>query len=645
MKTLHSILLSLIIFSPIYAKEYILHSIDKNIAIRIKINDAITINAEYKGSKAIKLLTPDILIKDVINEYKFRDVIFLSNSNNDTAYFYKKKYVRNIYNGMNITFNNGKEFELRVYNEGFAYRFKSNIKDTIYVLNERMVMQPKDSSMFYVPYMVPRSGPDYMSSFESIYDKCYFNQIDTNKLIILPLLYKTKDNIKVLFTESDLFDYAGLFLKSDQKGNLNAIQAPYPKELEQDNWSLKVTSRKDFIARTYGERNYPWRVFVITDDDKELLNNDMVFKLARKCEIDDLSWIKPGKAVWDWWHNNSLYGVNFKSGLNTLTYKHYIDFASEYGIEYINIDEGWYYKDNMLVLNDSINLKELIEYAESRNVKIFLWCKWFNLAQDIDNIMKHFSSMGIAGFKIDFIKRNDQLVVNFMEKTLITAAKYKMLINFHGVFAPTGLQRTYPNEISREGVVGAEYWKFADNKLFPNYDVTMPFIRMVAGHLDCTPGGLRNLQPEEFHYSFNFPSTIGTRCHELAKYIVFESPLQMISDIPKAYRDDKNTINFISAVPTTWDETLVIEAELGEYLIIARKKDSKWYIGGICADSSVTFEIPEYILNSINKLTVYSDGKNSDRIAIDYNHTHFDKKNIPDKFTMNRNGGIAIICE
>lgn len=417
--------------------------------------------------------------------------------------------------------------------------------------------------------------------------------------------------------------YFSYFAKAGYAGNsLKGLYAPFVLAEEQGGFNhlnTMATKRAEYIAKVNGTRNFPWRAVVIIDNDASLANNDMVQKLASPSRLADASWIKPGKVAWDWWNDWNISHVDFRAGINTPTYKYYIDFASANKIEYIILDEGWSNALDLMNLSPKINLKEIIEYGKQKNVGIILWASWYAVNQKMEEAFSKYAAMGVKGFKIDFMDRDDQKMVSSLYSIAKKAAEYKLLLDFHGMYKPTGMQRTYPNVVNFEGVKGMENNKWTPNDDVPHYDVTIPFIRMMAGPMDYTPGAMRNATKSYFSPNNSLPMSQGTRCHELAKYIIFEAPLQMLSDNPTAYMKEQESTDFIAKIPTTFNETVALKGKVGEYVAIARKKNNTWYVGAMSNWNERDLEINFSFLGAGNyEAEIFKDGINADRDATDY---------------------------
>ncbi|GFR77259.1 alpha-glucosidase [Elysia marginata] len=461
----------------------------------------------------------------------------------------------------------------------------------------------------------------------SHYERSYLlKSIDSLKrgsFASLPVFFREKNNVGILFSEADVYDYPHMFLQA--KGD-KTLTAMFPKEVaetkpQEGNFAdrnVVITKEHPYISKTKGERTLPWRFFVISNDDATFVEQDMVLCLSRPSKLSDTSWIRPGKVAWDWWNANNIYGVGFISGLNTATYRYYIDFANDNKIEYVILDEGWTKStEDILHFNPNIAVRELINYAKKKDVGIILWCLWRPLDENMEEILDTYASWGIAGIKVDFMQRADRYMVSSYERIAKQCAKRHLLVDFHGAFKPAGLRKAYPNIMSYEGVKGNEHNKWSHD-INPQHNLRIPFIRMGVGPMDYTPGAMHNSQAKNHRIRFDRPMTIGTRAHQVAMYIVYESGLQMLCDSPSNYKKEQETTNFISQIPTIWDTTKVLESKVGEYLTVARKHGNKWYIG------SMTYKKREVIIDfsflpaGSYEAIIFKDGINADKYAEDY---------------------------
>ena len=544
--------------------------------------------------------------------------------------FYKKSSVRDHYNELELTMRGDYGLVVRLYDDGLAYRFTTRKKDGILVENEQVAYTFPADYTAYAPYVGHKRLLDFegqfRNSFENTYTRLPLTQLDPRKLIFLPVLVELPGGRKMVITEADLQGYPGLFLNNSTEAPvLKGVFAPYPKKEEQgghNQLQMLVTEREPYIAATEGTRSFPWRVMAVSKDDSQLLDNDLVYRLAPASKIADTSWIKPGKVAWEWWNAWNLYDVDFKAGINNETYKYYIWFASQHGIEYVILDEGWAVNKqaDLMQVVPEIDLEELVEYGRERNVGIILWAGYHAFDRDMEKVVKHYSNMGVKGFKVDFMDRDDQEIVDFLYRGAETCAKYKMMVDYHGICKPTGLQRTYPNVINYEGVHGLENMKWvASTYDMPLYDVTIPFVRMVAGPMDYTQGAMRNAIRKNYAPIYTEPMSQGTRCHQLATYVIFESPLNMLCDNPSNYNREPECTEFIANIPTVWEKTVALDGKVGEFVAIARLHGNDWYVGALTNWDAREVELDLSFLGDGNyKLELFKDGINADRAACDY---------------------------
>ncbi len=607
-------------------KEYKLSSPDKDIEVKVHVNRSknhIYYSAFHKGKKWLApspiAMTIHINNKNKVLGAKPKIVNVKKKTVNNTlkpVVRQKSKEIVERYNELAIAFKGNYSLIFRAYDEGIAYRFKTAFKKNIKIMSEEVAFNFSDDNTVYFP-----EEESFFSHNERYYIKQPLSHVPPGKMCSLPTLIET-DGIKVAITEADLDDYPGLWLKGGNNTSLFGKFPGYPLEekLERDR-KLKVTRYADFIAKTKGTRLFPWRVLAVAETDGELITNQLTYLLAAPLQLKDVSWIKPGKVAWDWYNYNNIYGVDFEAGLNTETYKYYIDFASRFGLEYIILDEGWYKLGDLLDVNPDIDIPELMAYAKKKNVGIILWVIWKTLDDQLHEALNQFEKWGVKGIKVDFMQRDDQWMVNYYRKIAKEAAKRHMLVDFHGSYKPAGLRRAYPNVITREGVRGLEQTKWSD-KLTPEHNVTIPFIRMLAGPMDYTPGAMVNAQKENFRPVFKRPMSMGTRCHQLAMYVVYESPLQMLADNPSNYLAEEECMEFLSKVPTVWDKTVVLAAKVADYIVTARKRKNEWYVGAMTDGSAREFSINLSFLEPGNyTVEIYKDGPNAHRYGSDYKKT------------------------
>lgn len=558
---------------------------------------------------------------------------------------HKNSMILSHYNELTLAFKGNFDLIFRAYNDGLAYRFIDHAKKSKDVLFEEMAINfPKGTKSYF-----PQEESMY-SHNERIYIHKPLNEFKTGDFCSLPVLFESGD-AKVLITEAALLDYPGMFLQFEEKESLAAIHPKYvlkavANENNAPDRNQILEEEAPYIAKIPGARAYPWRVFMVANDDRTFIESDLLTELSEPTKIEDVSWIKPGKVAWDWYNANNIYNVDFKAGLNTETYKYYIDFASENGIEYVILDEGWT-KSTTEILESSpeIDLEELISYGKTKNVGIILWVLWKPLAENRDEILSLYSSWGAKGIKVDFMQRSDQTMVKSYEEIAETAAKYKLLVDYHGAFKPAGIEKIWPNLINYEGVKGNENNKWSRD-ISPEHNLTIPFIRMAAGPMDFTPGAMANAHAKNYAISFDRPMGMGTRCHQLAMYVVFEAPLQMLCESPSRYKKEKESVDLITRIPTIWDETKVLEASISDYVIIARRKDQAWYIGAMTDDTARDFEIHlDFLSPGKHQMEFFKDGMNAEMHAEDYKREiiEVDQNSIIPVSMVSEGGWVAII--
>ncbi len=531
--------------------------------------------------------------------------------------FYKKSQVEDHYNQLTLTFKGDYSLIFRVYNDGAAYRFATTKKGEITILNEEANFNFKNDDKVTLPFVNDYRNKDkFNTSFEAHYDNFSLSAIKKDTLAFLPLLVDLGEPLKAVILEADLQDYPGMYLTPGEGRNLHGVFANYPSEEQLKGINYVVKSRENYIAKTSGTRKFPWRVIVISTADKQLADNDMMQRLGEPSKVADPSWIKPGKVAWDWWNDWNLTHVDFEAGINVPTYKYYIDFAAANKLEYIIIDEGW--SDDNELNKLKLDVKQVVDYGKQKNVGVILWSTWYGITRDADGLFTKFADMGVKGFKIDFIDRDDQKMIKSLYELAGKAAEHHLLVDYHGMYKPSGLLRTYPNVINCEGVKGLENMKWGtDNQ--PGYDVSIPFIRMMAGPMDYTPGGMRNASKSAFRAVNSNPMTQGTRSHQLAMYTVFEAPLQMLADNPTIYQREQESTDFISAIPTTFDATVSLDGKVGSYVSIARRKGTTWYAGAMTNWDARDLTVDLSFLGDGNyKATIFADGINAGRDATDY---------------------------
>lgn len=529
--------------------------------------------------------------------------------------------------------------EIRAYDDGVAYRFVSYVEGEYTIVDELSEFAFDGDDRAWVPYVNhrPNATADYATqyetSFENIYSTTTISQINPRRLMFAPILLEHND-LKLWISEANLEDYPGMFLSNgNADGVVDSEFAPVPHEVVQGGHNMLqgiVKSRKPYIAECEGERSFPWRIVAIGNDECDIVNSRLVWQLADESRISDSSWIKPGKVAWEWWNDWRLEGVDFEAGINNATYKYYIDFASRYGIEYVILDEGWSVlgEADLMKVVPEIDIAELVAYGEERGVGIILWAGYWALQSDIEGICRHYAQMGVKGFKVDFLDRDDQEMVRFVYDVARIAAKYELLVDYHGIYKPTGLERTYPNAINFEGVHGLETmkWLGAEHDQI-TYDVTLPYIRGVAGPVDYTPGAMRNAAKGHYQPNYSYPMSQGTRCHQLAMYVIYNQPLAMLADSPTAYEQDEAFTSFLAQMPTTWEHREASEGVIGEYVAMeAVAHDGTIYYAALNGHTprSVEVRLPEG--ERVRHIEIWSDGANAEVDGTDYEHKVLDSE-------------------
>ena len=550
--------------AAMFAENYTVKSPDERILVNVETGATTTYSVTFNGKT---ILNPSPLSMTFDNgvvigrNMKVKDVQHRTEDQMLTPVVRQKSdKIRDHYNEMVLSADQYKLY-FRVYNDGLAYRFHTDFADSLKVISEEVdYCFPEDYNTLF-----PEERT-ILSAQQPLFKPMKLSEIGTDRFCSTPVLIKVDDQARIFISESDLESYPGMFLKKQGKYELAGKFAAYSLEEEKtDDRQIFPTKRADYIARVSGTRNYPWRAMIVAENDANLVTNQLIYKLAPESQ-GDFSWVKPGKIAWDWYNALILTGVDFKCGVNNDTYKYYIDFASKYGIEYVVLDDGWSEAWDVTKAVPEINMEELVAYGKKKNVDLILWVSWAPFREKLDEAFDLFSKWGIKGIKMDFMNRDDQAMVDFYYTVARKAAEHKMLVDFHGAYKPTGWLRTFPNVLSSEGVAGLENHKWG-SFVTPEHNVTLPFTRMVAGPMDYTPGAMINFHEKDHKVWFNLPASVGTRCHQLGMYVVYESPLQMLADSPSNYYREEKCMDFLSQVPVVWDETRVLKASVGEYIV------------------------------------------------------------------------------
>ena len=569
---------------------------------------------------------------------------------------YRSAEVRDRYNGLILRMKDDWSVEFRVYDDGVAYRFASSAKAPFRIASEQVEYRFPADFEATVPYVARGREGDFedqfFNSFENTYATAPLSALNSGRLMFLPLAVDAGDGVKVCITETDLNGYPGLYLTNAgaAENGLRGIFASCPEKLEQgghNNLQMLVRKRKEHIAEVDAPRTFPWRVAIV-GSDADLAASDLSWLLAAPSKIADTSWIRPGKVAWDWWNDWNLAGVDFRAGVNTETYKYYIDFAAAKGIEYVILDEGWAVngKADLMQVVPEIDLKEIVAYGALKNVGIILWAGYWAFDRDMERVCEHYAEMGVKGFKVDFMDRDDQRMTAFNHRAAETAARYGLVLDLHGTHKPAGLNRTWPNVLNFEGVHGLEQMKWSPESVDQmKYDATIPFVRQAAGPMDYTQGAMRNASRGNYRPVNTEPMSQGTRCHQLALYVVLDSPLNMLCDSPTNYLCEPECTEFIAAIPTVWDETRILGGRMGEYIVTARRSGDTWYVGGITdwTARDVDVDLAPLGIEGAVEATLFRDGANADRKGSDYKRETI-RTNLsePLKVHLAPGGGFAV---
>lgn len=641
-----SILVLMVIFTAQAANNQLkVSSPDGRVVANLRLTDKVYYNLEVDGQQ-VMWFSP-ISMQTLESGWLGKSPVLLKSSTRTVneeitpVYGIKNRIVDN-YNELTLEFRGGYSLILRSYNDGIAYRWKTMLKGDLTVQAEEVEYRFLEDYKVYAHVV-----GDFETSYEKLYTRMRISEMKEEEFSSLPFMVDN-GKLKLLITESDLYSYPGMYITRPGNNNrfyLNGLFPAYPKSVKMGGWcqfNLRVTERENYLAKTTGMREFPWRVIMVAREDKELLANTMVYRLARPAAFD-ASWVKPGKVSWEWWNAWNLKGVDFETGVNNKTYEYYIDFAARNGLEYVIMDEGWSDQFDVLLPSPHVDMEHLTKYAKEKGVKLILWAVWHTIDRQMAEAFQLFEKWGIAGVKVDFIDRDDQVAVEFYERLAREAAKHKLLVDYHGCSKPTGLERTYPNIINYEAVRGNEYNKFDKNET-PQHNVDIVFTRMAVGPIDYTPGAMRNSIEGDFITSNLNPMSYGTRCHQMGMFVVYYAPLQMLCDAPTAYEAYPDILSFLSKVPVSWDETVPISGKMGEYVVVARRKDQDWFIGGLTNwdERDVEIDLSRFASGKFDA-EIVQDGINANRIAEDY---QIIKRSVSAtdkiKITMKKGGGFAI---
>lgn len=650
----------------LYGKDYTVSSPDGNLNLTISTGKTTTWDLDVRGQRvtagsrmAMKLQDGRVLGDNV----KVRKARKDGAAESIASPLYRQSSFDTEYNRLVLEIKGDYSIEARAYNDGVAYRFVTDFKKPFTVKDEEVEYAFARDYNMYVPFVEMRRDR-YESSFESTYTQLRISEKSgemgtsgtytprADNLVFTPVYVSLGKAGRLLIMESDVEDYPGLYLVRTQNG-FKSDFPPLPKTYAPTGRGVqRQTSVYDYIAACEGKRSFPWRVLAYGSEDKDLPSNNMVYQLASPNRIGDVSWITPGLSSWDWWNAFRFYGVDFEGGINTESYKYDVDFAARYGLQYIVLDEGWYNTRTLDVMNPipEVDLPEICRYAASKDIKVILWISSGLIDGKLEEICRHYSRMGVAGFKVDFFDAQDQATVAQAYRIAETAAKYRLILDYHGFYKPTGLSRTYPNVVNYEGVFGLEQLKWMEDLScdMPRNDVIIPFVRQAAGPLDYTQGALRNAPKRDFRAVYDRPMSQGTRAHQVALYVVFDSPVAMLCDSPSDYLREPETTGFIASIPTVFDKSEVLQGEIGEYIVYAREKDGRWYVGGITnwTPRELTLNLDFLPGGRSYTARVFADGVNASIVGTDFK---LDTRTVTaaDRmdFKLAPGGGFAVIFE
>ena len=624
-----------------------LYSPDKKIKVQVAFDSTLTYQIFYDNSPVVTRSTIDMVFT---NGQKLSNAKKITKSSTRSVNEIitspvpeKRKHIPDVYNEMKLLLPPSFSVTFRAYNDGVAYRISTTIKDSITVQNEVAKFSFPPSKLLYSEVQGGRADR-FHTSFEENYDQKPIDSLTPKNLLFNPAV--VLGSPKVAIAESDVEDYPGMFLSGTGSNTLSATFAGYPKTLKPvmaEYSQIVVAERENFIARTKGARNFPWRVLMIAGHDKDLPSNDLVYRLAAPSTLTDHSWIKPVQSTDEWIITENLFNVDFKTGINTATYKYYIDFAARFGIESVMMDAGWSDNNDLFKINPNINMDTILAHAKSKGVGINMWTLAMTLDKQLEPALERFNKWGVNFIMTDFFDRDDQITMNLIKRIAEACGRHKIMIMFHGAPKPSGFNRTYPHAITREAVLGSEFNMWSA-RATPRHNVTLPFTRMLSGPMDYEPGLLTNGTAKSFRPNDENVMSFGTRTNQLAMYVVYESPVQFFSGNPSQGILEPKFMELLGSIPTIWDTTIVIDAKVAEFIITARSKDGNWYVGAMTDSVKRNFTVPLSFLEQGNyTATICEDGINADRYAADYKIT---TKTVSSKdslkFTMQPGGGYMV---
>lgn len=603
----------------VYAQQYTLNSPDKKLLVEIENNQQGISLKMTKGTDQVLSLSDLGMITSQTKAEFLKVKKTKRNTVNEEitpVVREKSKTYRNEYNELILTFKADLSLTFRLFNEGMAYRFSTAAKDSLTITRETLNIQLHESDSIRF-----QSEKSFNSAYEQPYEFKKLGDLNADRLCNLPLLVEKQNGKFVMITESDLYNYPGLWVKGTGASQISATNPRYPKTLittKNRYASGQVGETYDYIARVAGTRNYPWRIFAVADQEDGLINNNMVYLLASPTELKDVSWIRPGVVMFDWWGKNNIYGVNFKAGVNTETAKYFIDFCAEKGFRYFLFDDGWSPKDDLLHPVAGLNMEEVTAYAKSKGIDVMVWVIWNTLRDQWQEAFDQFERWGIKGIKTDFMNRDDQLMVEFYEALAAKAAEKKMVVNFHGAYKPCGLSRKYPNVLTREALIEFEQSGVSNNDN-PEHHNLLPYIRMFTGAMDYIPATMRNGNKNNFRHFWDYPMGWGTRAHAMALFVILNSPMTMLPGSPSDYYREKECTDFLAKIPVEWDETKLLMGRISKYTVLARRSGDEWHIGAITNDDRRTLELSTGFLKPGKyQVEIIEDGINAGTAATDY---------------------------
>lgn len=633
MKHLKSVFcfLSLIFFiGQTKAQNYEIKSPDHSIKVSVETGKSLSYSVKYNDRllvlpSGISLSAqPDLNIgKDlIVSDTKTRFV----NKTIIPVVKEKRAVIPDVYNELIIRFRNHSGIQFRVYDDGLAYRFVSDRPGELIITDEQADFNFPEGTISWYPQVNKRADADiFHTSFEELYIKVSTDTLPDNMFAYSPVILQTPGLPKVILTESDIKDYPGMFLVKGTTNGLKGKFAPYPlKEISSEGGFRQnlVVERAPYIARTKGPRAFPWRIIAIAPTDASILTNDIVYRLAPDPDFSDFSWIKPGRSTEEWLTGLNLRDVDFEAGLNTKTYKYYIDFSARFGFEYVMLDAGWSDVNDLFKITPGMDMEEITRYAKEKGIGLILWTQALTIQRQMDDALKQFKKWDIKIVMTDFIDRDDQVAINFLHHFASECARYRFMCMIHGAPKPAGFTRTFPNMLTREGLLGSEYNAWS-SKATPEHDLMLPFIRMFSGPMDYEPGILQNATKDQT-VKMGFEKVIaqGTRMHQLAMFVIYDSPLQFFAgNLSDAIREPE-LMKFLGSIPTVWDETKVFDAQLGKYISEVRRNGENWYIAAMNDWTPKEFSIPlSFLQEGTFTIEIASDGKNAARNPEDYKLT------------------------